>query len=108
MLAIEANRVERNGKVSKNFVAWAEGFYAAFMELCSERLELPCSLAASIGLENNWRHACEQYAQQSFQELLELADSVAKSGLASAAIERAAIIRGKTDELTHAILKPIE
>lgn len=93
---IEANRIERNGKTSKNFTAWADTFYQGFSEICQERLGLTCDLAASLGIECDWKTECEQYALESFQTLLDMTEAVTKTGLASAASQRAEAIRNNS------------
>lgn len=105
MLDVEANRIERAAKGTRNFVKSAADFYENYGELSQKYLELPAEVAKNSGFTGaDWRAASEFHSSDSLNRLLAMTDLVNKEGLAEAAAQFAADVRSQVEKLTAAVL----
>lgn len=105
LLETEANTVRKTCEGRGNFVKWVGNYYENFAKTAQNFLELPCQVALNSGFSGaDWRAAIYDHARQSQTNLLSMAGLADKASLPAIGAEAADAIRGKTDQLTAAIL----
>lgn len=107
LLETEAKALEKSvsGSPPRNFCSWASNYYEHYPEMAANFVEVPGEIALNSGFRgSNWRKSIELHAQDGLQEILSLAETVNKSGLAKVINERAEAVRLLADKLTCEIL----